>query len=378
MNPLRFSLIASVLLVLAPGVSAPAFLEDWELDYEKMANTGQAVFDRVAPTSVKENYEVLTAGEMAGLFTTLQAALSGESLDSLAANAPQARQTLARLRADPKTQDYADWLEARMDYVDMASEVERAIPARQPALPPHPTTPQPALIPHPKEPQPPLIPHPKEPQPALIPHPKEPQPPLIPHPKEPEPAARPSPAPKPEPAAADVAQARNRYVESKQVWLRKLANRPVPARSAALLPDLKRAFQAEGVPAALVWQAEAESTFNPSARSPAGAVGLYQFMPATAQQFGLSLKPQDERLDAIKNARAAAKYLKLLHRRFGSWPLAFAAYNCGQGRVASVLSKTGGRTFDDIHDKLPAETRMYVPKIAALVQIRENADLERL
>ena len=378
MNPLRFSLIASVLLVLAPGVSAPAFLEDWELDYEKMANTGQAVFDRVAPTSVKENYEVLTAGEMAGLFTTLQAALSGESLDSLAANAPQARQTLARLRADPKTQDYADWLEARMDYVDMAAEVERAIPSRQPALPPHPATPQPALIPHPKEPQPPLIPHPKEPQPALIPHPKEPQPPLIPHPKEPEPAARPSPAPKPEPAAADVAQARNRYVESKQVWLRKLANRPVPARSAALLPDLKRAFQAEGVPAALVWQAEAESTFNPSARSPAGAVGLYQFMPATAQQFGLSLKPQDERLDAIKNARAAAKYLKLLHRRFGNWPLAFAAYNCGQGRVAGVLSKTGGRTFDDIHDKLPAETRMYVPKIAALVQLRENADLERL
>ena len=378
MNPLRFSLIASVLLVLAPGVSAPAFLEDWELDYEKMANTGQAVFDRVAPTSVKENYEVLTAGEMAGLFTTLQAALSGESLDSLAANAPQARQTLARLRADPKTQDYADWLEARMDYVDMASEVERAIPARHPALPPHPATPQPPLIPHPKEPQPTLIPHPQEPQPPLIPHPKEPQPPLIPHPKEPEPAARPAPAPKPEPAAADVAQARNRYVESKQVWLRKLANRPAPARSAALLPDLKRAFQAEGVPAALVWQAEAESTFNPSARSPAGAVGLYQFMPATAQQFGLSLKPQDERLDAIKNARAAAKYLKLLHRRFGSWPLAFAAYNCGQGRVASVLSKTGGRTFDDIHDKLPAETRMYVPKIAALVQIRENADLERL
>ena len=378
MNKLRFSLIASVLLVLTPGVSAPAFLEDWELDYEKMANTGQAVFDRVAPTSVKENYEVLTAGEMAGLFTTLQAALSGESLDTLAANAPQARQTLARLRADPKTQDYADWLEARMDYVDMASEVERAIPARPTALPPHPAAPQPPLIPHPKGPQPPLIPHPKEPQPALIPHPKEPQPPLIPHPKEPEPATRPAPAPKPEPAAADVAQARNCYVESKQVWLRKLANRPAPARSAALLPDLKRAFQAEGVPAALVWQAEAESTFNPSARSPAGAVGLYQFMPATAQQFGLSLKPQDERLDAIKNARAAAKYLRMLHGRFGNWPLAFAAYNCGQGRVAGVLSKTGGRTFDDIHDKLPAETRMYVPKIAALVQIRENADLERL
>ena len=378
MNPLRFSLIASVLLVMAPGVSAPAFLEDWELDYERMADTGQAVFDRVAPAAVKENYEVLTAQEMAGLFTTLQAALSGESLDSLAANAPQVRQTLARLRADPQTQDYADWLEARMDYVDMAAEVERAIPAPKPSLPPYPTAPQPKLIPHPTTPQPPLIPHPKEPQPALIPHPKEPQPPLIPHPKEPAPAAKPAPSPKPAPVATDVAQARNRYVESKQVWLRKLANRPAPARAAALLPDLKRAFQAEGVPAAQVWQAEAESTFNPSARSQAGAVGLYQFMPATAQQFGLSLKPQDERLDAIKNARAAAKYLKLLHRRFGNWPLALAAYNCGQGRVSGILSKTGGRTFDDIHDKLPAETRMYVPKIAALVQLRENADIERL
>ena len=378
MKPLRSSLIASAALVSALGVSAPAFLNDWELDYERMADTGQAVFDRVAPASVKENYEVLTADEMAGLFTTLQAALSGESLESLAANATQARQTLARLRADPNTQDYADWLEARMDYVDMAAEVERAIPAPKPALPPHPTAPQPKLIPHPTTPQPPLIPHPKEPQPALIPHPKEPQPPLIPHPKEPAPAAKPAPSPKPAPVATDVAQARNRYVESKQVWLRKLANRPAPARAAALLPDLKRAFQAEGVPAALVWQAEAESTFNPSARSPAGAVGLYQFMPATAQQFGLSLKPQDERLDAIKNARAAAKYLKLLHRRFGDWPLAFAAYNCGQGRVSGILSKTGGRTFDDIHDKLPAETRMYVPKIAALVQLRENADIERL
>lgn len=376
MKPLRSSLIAAVALVLAPGDSAPAFLQNWELDYERMADTGQAVFDRVAPAVVKENYEVLTGQEMAGLFTTLQAALSGESLDSLAANAPQVRQTLARLRADPATQDYADWLEARMDYVDMAAEVERAIPAPKPALPPHPTAPQPTLIPHPTAPQPPLIPHPKEPQPTLIPHPKEPQPPLVPHPKEP--AARPAPAPRPAPAATDVAQARNRYVENKQVWLRKLANRPAPARAAALLPDLKRAFQAEGVPAALVWQAEAESTFNPSARSPAGAVGLYQFMPATAQQFGLSLKPQDERLDAIKNARAAAKYLKLLHRRFGDWPLALAAYNCGQGRVSGVLNKTGGRTFDDIHDKLPAETRMYVPKIAALVQLRESADIERL
>jgi hypothetical protein len=134
----------------------------------------------------------------------------------------------------------------------------------------------------------------------------------------------------------------------------------------------ERIFRAEGVPPEFVWQAEAESTFNPAARSPVGAVGLFQFMPATAQQFGLRLSPQDERLDAIKNARAAAKYLRMLHARFGNWPLAFAAYNCGEGRVSKTLRSTGGKTFDDIHDKLPAETRMYVPKSAALVQLRES------
>ena len=101
-------------------------------------------------------------------------------------------------------------------------------------------------------------------------------------------------------------------------------------------------------------------------------------MPATAQEFGLRLSPADERLDALKNARAAAKYLKQLHARFGDWSLALAAYNCGQGRVSKSLRASGGRTFDDIHDQLPAETRMYVPKIAALLQLRENADLDRL
>ncbi|HAL92078.1 MAG TPA: hypothetical protein DCM68_03535 [Verrucomicrobia bacterium] len=212
----------------------------------------------------------------------------------------------------------------------------------------------------------------------MIPHPSTPEPPLIPHPKEPEPAPAKKPTPSVQKPGPAVEQARNRYVESKQVWLRKLANRPAPARAAALLPDLKRVFRAEGVPPELVWQAEAESTFNPAARSPVGAAGLYQFMPATAQQFGLRLSPVDERLDAVKNARAAAQYLRMLHRRFGNWPLAFAAYNCGEGRVSKTLRSTGGKTFDDIHDKLPAETRMYVPKIAALVQLRENADLERL
>ena len=375
MKTSRFIWMAGALLAAAPVGAAPAFLEDWELDPERMAGTSQVLFDRLAPDALKERYEVVTAAELSALFSTMQAVLTGENIEDLAAYQPQAKQNLARLRANPDTQGYADWLQARMDYFDMAAEVEKAIPApARPQLPPHPAQPQ--LPPHPTTPQPkpPLIPHPAQPQ--LPPHPTtpQPQPKLIPHPEEPPPAAA---APKPAPAPA-VDNARNRYVESKQVWLRKLANRPAPARAAALLPDLKRAFRAEGVPPEFVWQAEAESTFNPAARSPAGAVGLYQFMPATAQQFGLSLSPADERLDAVKNARAAAKYLKALHARFGDWPLAFAAYNCGEGRVSKLLRARNGRTFDDIHDKLPAETRMYVPKIAALVRLRENADLEAL
>lgn len=362
-------------LAAAPVERVPAISEDWQFEPSQISEAGQAIFEFIAPRSVTDRYEFLSPEDVAGYFAPVLEALTGESVDALATLQPKAQKTLEMLRANPRTQNQADWLQARMDYFEMAAEVAQTIPApkttppiatppsapKPPSLPPHPTAPQKPLPPHPTTPSKPLPPHPTAPQP---------KPTLIPHPAEPPVAATP-------PAAA-VEQARNRYVESKQVWLRKLANRPAPARAAALLPDLKRAFGAEGVPPQFVWQAEAESTFNPAARSPVGAVGLYQFMPATAQQFGLRLTPEDERLDALKNARAAAKYLKQLRARFGNWPLAFAAYNCGQGRVSGLLRSTGGKTFDDIHDKLPAETRMYVPKIAALVQLRENADMDRL
>ena len=371
--------IACGLLILAPGPRAPAFLEDMEFDPSQISQAGQEIIDRLAPASFKNQYRFPSTEEIVAFISPIQTALVGESVEALAALQPRARQTLELLRANSQTQAYADWLEARMDFIEMAAEVARAIPAPPqpvPPRPPVPTPPQTKLPPHPTAPQQPLPPHPTAPQKPLPPHPTTPQQPLPPHPTQPQVS---TPAPTPAPATpANVEIARNRYVESKQVWLRKLANRPAPARAAALLPDLKRIFRAAGVPPQLVWQAEAESTFNPAARSPAGAAGLYQFMPTTAQQFGLRLSPEDERLDALKNGQAAAQYLKLLHARFGNWPLAFAAYNCGEGRVSKTLRATGGKTFDDIHDKLPAETRMYVPKIAALVQIRENADLDRL
>lgn len=153
--------------------------------------------------------------------------------------------------------------------------------------------------------------------------------------------------------------------------------RAEPLKGLDVVASLKRVFAEEGVPVELVWVAEVESALQPEARSRAGAVGLYQLMPVTAQRFGLSVGPDDERLDALKNARAAARYLAVLYRRFGSWPLALAAFNAGESRTADVL-RGQPRTFDAISQYLPRETRSYVPRVLALVSDREGVDACRL
>jgi membrane-bound lytic murein transglycosylase D len=158
----------------------------------------------------------------------------------------------------------------------------------------------------------------------------------------------------------------------------RVRNRPAPARAAALVPRLQGIFTAEGLPAGLVWVAEAESSFNPAAVSPAGARGLFQLMPATAAELGLRTRLPDERGDAEKNARAAARYLRQLHARFRDWPLALAAYNAGPGRVQRLLAERKAKTFAEIAPALPAETRMYVPKVLALVAVRAGVAPERL
>jgi membrane-bound lytic murein transglycosylase D len=137
-----------------------------------------------------------------------------------------------------------------------------------------------------------------------------------------------------------------------------------------LMPRLRAAFVAEGVPPELAWIAEAESSLNPSARSPVGAKGLFQFMPETARELGLSTFLPDDRTDPDKSGRAAARYLRTLHGRFGNWALALAAYNVGQGRIARTLAMRKASTFTAIADDLPAETRMYVPKVCALIATR--------
>jgi membrane-bound lytic murein transglycosylase D len=130
-----------------------------------------------------------------------------------------------------------------------------------------------------------------------------------------------------------------------------------------------------GVPKDLVYLATIESGGNPSAKSPVGARGLWQFMAPTARQYGLT---SSERLNPVKSTDAALEYLGDLHRRFGSWYLAAAAYNAGQGRVGQVLKRVTGKTrgtdadFYRIAAHLPKETRDYVPKLIAVARIAKD------
>lgn len=135
------------------------------------------------------------------------------------------------------------------------------------------------------------------------------------------------------------------------------------------------------MPKDLVYLAMIESNFNPEAKSPVRAVGLWQFMSSTAKRFGLSVGGKvDERKDPEKSTDAALTYLSKLHDRFGSWYLAAAAYNSGEGTVSRALKKVTGKTtgtdedFFRILSALPRETQQYVPKLIASARVGNNAE----
>src|SRR5690606_35195769 len=157
-----------------------------------------------------------------------------------------------------------------------------------------------------------------------------------------------------------------------------LGARPRPKLAERYMPVFKKAFAEKGVPPELAWLSEVESSLNLQARSPVGAYGPFQFMPATAERFGLRIGSPDERAHPRKSAEAAASYLKILYKRFGSWPLALAAYNAGEGRVGRALEASGASSFEQLSASLPAETRMYVPKVLATVAAREGVDPAKL
>lgn len=162
------------------------------------------------------------------------------------------------------------------------------------------------------------------------------------------------------------------------VWQRRMESRPIPPEAEPYVRQLKPVFEQEKAPPQLVWLAELESSFNPKARSPAGARGLFQLMKPTGKRLGLSTFLPDERLHPEKSGRAAAKYLRQLREKYGDWRLALAAYNAGEGRVDSLLKKSREKSFAAISRRLPSETRLYVPKFEALLKKREGVELARL
>ena len=148
-------------------------------------------------------------------------------------------------------------------------------------------------------------------------------------------------------------------------------------RSAAYIEMAREEFRHAGVPEDLVWLALVESVWNPRAVSPAAAGGIWQFIPKTATDYGLTVQvDNDERADPLKQTKVAAAYLRDLHTIFGDWALAMAAYNSGEPRVMSAIVKNGGADFWDLYNKqlLPKETCNYVPKILAAIKIASQAD----
>ncbi len=138
----------------------------------------------------------------------------------------------------------------------------------------------------------------------------------------------------------------------------------IVTRSERFFPYIEEELIKADLPVELRAMAIVESALNTTAVSPAGAAGLWQFMPSTGAMYGLEINSLvDERCDPMKATVAACRFMGDLYKMFGDWSLALAAYNCGPGNVNKALARSGLKsgTYWDIYDYLPRETRGYLP-----------------
>lgn len=145
-------------------------------------------------------------------------------------------------------------------------------------------------------------------------------------------------------------------------------------RSGVYMPTMKKIFREEGLPEEIAYLSMPESGLNPTARSWAGAVGLWQFIRSTGSLYGLhSNWWYDQRRNPVMATEAAARHLKDLYDYYHNWYLAIAAYNCGTRSVNRAIWRSGGdRDFWQIKRYLPRETRNYVPQYIAVTLIAIN------
>ena len=142
-------------------------------------------------------------------------------------------------------------------------------------------------------------------------------------------------------------------------------------------PMVEKVFKEYNIPTEFKYLAIVESALNPYAVSYVGATGMWQFMFTTAKMYDLEITSHiDERRDPFLATHAAAKYFVDMYRRYGDWLLVIAAYNCGPGNVNKAIRKAGGgkKTFWEIRQYLPQETRGYVPAYIAATYIMNCAE----
>ena len=139
---------------------------------------------------------------------------------------------------------------------------------------------------------------------------------------------------------------------------------------------VRRVLRGRSLPEDLAWVSMVESGFDPTARSSAGAAGLWQFMPETAKIYGLTIdRWLDQRFSVSASTDAAAAFLEELHARFGSWDLALAGFNMGYVGLSSVVRRYNTNDFWSLsrsEGTLPWETTLYVPKVLAVAVIAHN------
>jgi membrane-bound lytic murein transglycosylase D len=141
-------------------------------------------------------------------------------------------------------------------------------------------------------------------------------------------------------------------------------------------PMFEEMLSAHDMPDDVKFLAIIESGLNPKAKSRVGAMGLWQFMPATGRMYNMHTNMDiDDRMDPEMSTEAAAKYLKSLYRMFNDWEVALAAYNCGPGNVRKAIRRSGGKSkFWDLYNYLPRETRSYIPQFQAMMYLIRHAE----
>lgn len=151
-------------------------------------------------------------------------------------------------------------------------------------------------------------------------------------------------------------------------------------RKDAYFPMFEEALRRHNMPTDLKYLTIVESGINPKAKSHVGALGMWQFMPATGKSYSLNYDYYvDERMDPYKATEAACRFLKQLYKMFNDWEMALAAYNCGPGNVRRAIRKSGyKKTFWEVYRYLPRETRSYVPQFMAVSYLTRYADEHNL